>query len=73
MYDQRYAPCVKRAEVAQSVVALSYPGILSVTLRPGVGRALAERIADCLRSLPGEELEVHIGQTEWNDRLLLDE
>src|SRR3954463_6292862 len=73
MYDQPYEPCVKRAEVAQSVMALSYPGILSVTLRPGVGREIAEAIADCLRSLPGEELEVHIGQVEWNDRLSLDE
>jgi hypothetical protein len=73
MYDQPYEPCVKRAEVAQCVMALSYPGVLSVTLRPGVGREIAETIADCLRSLPGEGLEVQIGQMESNDGLLVDE
>ena len=73
MYDQPYEACVRRAEVAQSVMALSYPGVLSVTLRPGVEREVAEAIASCLRSLPGEPVEVLIGETDWDARLLSDE
>jgi hypothetical protein len=57
---QQIASCVNRGEVAQSVVATSAPGSLSVTLRQGAGRSTANVIAACLRALQGPRLLVSI-------------
>jgi hypothetical protein len=53
--------CLERDEVEDSVILTSYPGVLNVWLRSGTPRAVADEIAACLRSLPGEPLDVRVG------------
>jgi len=64
IYGQPLAPCLEREEVEESVILTSYPGILHVTLRPGASAQVADEIAACLRSLPGEPLTVKVQRVE---------
>jgi len=60
IYDQPYEGCLRRPEVAESIMLLSYPGELHVTLHPAVSADVAQEIAACLRALPGEPLTVEV-------------
>ena len=58
VYDQDTQSCLDRPEVQDAELLTSYPSILEVRLRPGTPRAVADEIANCLRSLPGELMDV---------------
>jgi hypothetical protein len=58
--DQPYSRCLDRPEVDETFMALSVPGHLTVRLREGTSRVVAEEIAACLRRLPGTAWQVFV-------------
>jgi len=64
--------CVVGDAVEESILTASLPSALSVWLRRGVSREVADGIVACLRSLPGEPLTVTLAQVD-EDGTLLDE
>jgi hypothetical protein len=66
IYGQDLEACLGRDEIEEAHILTSYPGVLDVWLQPGTPESVAQEIAECLRALPGEPLEVTVTAVPTN-------
>jgi hypothetical protein len=66
LFGQDVRSCLDRQEVEDSEMLTSCPGILQLWLWPGTPRFKADEIADWLRSLPGDQLDVRVALVDEN-------
>lgn len=65
LHTEDYASCLCD-EVETATVALSDPGSLLVSFRPGTSRQAVERVAKCLRTVLGSDATVQVAEKREN-------